>query len=71
MQNYACRSGTPSMMDIEAFSLRYREKLDEAEVDGSIPNNISLEVGNPCLHCQFDVILCQSRRIRHHKRPSF
>ncbi|OIT29005.1 PREDICTED: uncharacterized protein LOC109211931 [Nicotiana attenuata] len=41
------KSGTPSMMDIEAFSLRYREKLDEAEVAGSIPNNISLEVSSP------------------------
>lgn len=46
------------MMDIEAFSLRYREKLDEAEVAGSIPNNVSLEVRNPLLHCQFYVILC-------------
>ncbi|XP_060207751.1 uncharacterized protein LOC132635395 isoform X2 [Lycium barbarum] len=41
------KSGSPSMMDIEAFSSRYREKLDEAEVAGSIPNNIHFEVSSP------------------------
>ncbi|KAJ8541613.1 hypothetical protein K7X08_002429 [Anisodus acutangulus] len=41
------KSGSPSLMDIEAFSSRYREKLDEAELAGSIPNNIYLEVSSP------------------------
>ncbi|KAK4340999.1 hypothetical protein RND71_039500 [Anisodus tanguticus] len=41
------KSGSPSLMDIEAFSSRYREKLDEAEVAGSIPSNIYLEVSSP------------------------
>lgn len=37
-------SGSPSMMDIEAFSSAYRARLDEAEAAGSIPKNYSLEV---------------------------
>lgn len=32
------------MTDIEAFSSAYRELLDEAERDGSVPENLSLEV---------------------------
>ncbi|XP_051123506.1 uncharacterized protein LOC127246281 [Andrographis paniculata] len=41
------KSGSPSMEDIEAFSTKYRARLDEAESDGSIPGNISLEVSSP------------------------
>nr|GMD94150.1 Ribosome maturation factor RimP like [Ipomoea batatas]GME15694.1 Ribosome maturation factor RimP like [Ipomoea batatas] len=41
------KSGSPSMADIEAFSSAYRERLDEAESSGSIPNNLSLEVSSP------------------------
>uniref|UniRef100_A0A7N1A4R6 Ribosome maturation factor RimP N-terminal domain-containing protein n=1 Tax=Kalanchoe fedtschenkoi TaxID=63787 RepID=A0A7N1A4R6_KALFE len=43
------KSGSPGMDDIEAFSVAYREKLDEAELSGSIPKNISLEVSSPGL----------------------
>lgn len=32
------------MADIEAFSVAYRTRLDEAEADGSIAGNVSLEV---------------------------
>ena len=32
------------MIDVEAFSIAYRKRLDEAELSGSIPENISLEV---------------------------
>lgn len=38
------RSSSPSMEDIEAFSKTYRALLDEAELDKSMPDNISLEV---------------------------
>ena len=38
------RSGSPSMVDIDAFSTTYRARLDEAELAKSIPENISLEV---------------------------
>ena len=38
-----CRSGSPDMEDIEAFSKAYQERLNEAEIAGSIPD-ISLEV---------------------------
>lgn len=41
------KSGSPTMEDVEAFSLAYRKRLDEAEVAGSIPENISLEVSSP------------------------
>lgn len=37
------------MTDIDAFSLIYRAKLDEAEVAGSVPENLTLEV------CAFSV----------------
>lgn len=35
------------MSDIENFSSAYRERLDEAERAGTIPENVSLEVGFP------------------------
>ena len=38
------RYGSPSMSDIENFSNAYRERLDEAERAGTLPDNISLEV---------------------------
>ncbi|GKU90587.1 hypothetical protein SLEP1_g4568 [Rubroshorea leprosula] len=41
------RSGSPSMEDIEAFSVTYRARLDEAELNKSVPENITLEVSSP------------------------
>ncbi|XP_047342168.1 uncharacterized protein LOC124945724 isoform X2 [Impatiens glandulifera] len=41
------KSGSPTMSDIEAFSSAYRKRLNEAELTGSIPNDISLEVSSP------------------------
>nr|POE80310.1 ribosome maturation factor rimp [Quercus suber] len=41
------KSGSPSMEDIEAFSVTYRARLDEAQLNKSIPENISLEVSSP------------------------
>ncbi|XP_030951571.1 uncharacterized protein LOC115975070 [Quercus lobata] len=41
------KSGSPSMEDIEAFSVTYRARLDEAQLNKSIPDNISLEVSSP------------------------
>ncbi|PWA54091.1 ribosome maturation factor RimP [Artemisia annua] len=42
------KSGSPDMEDIEAFSKAYQERLNEAEIAGSIPD-ISLEVSSPGL----------------------
>ncbi|XP_043720620.1 uncharacterized protein LOC122668113 [Telopea speciosissima] len=39
--------GSPSMDDIETFSTAYRARLDEAELAGSIPQEIFLEVSSP------------------------
>ncbi|XP_034676314.1 uncharacterized protein LOC117907062 isoform X1 [Vitis riparia] len=41
------KSGSPSITDIQAFSSIYRAKLDEAEIAGSVPENLSLEVSSP------------------------
>ncbi|KAM7259138.1 hypothetical protein ACFE04_014879 [Oxalis oulophora] len=41
------KSGSPNMEDVEAFTKRYRARLDEAEQAKSIPDNISLEVSSP------------------------
>ncbi|PKI57486.1 hypothetical protein CRG98_022137 [Punica granatum] len=41
------KSGSPSMEDIEAFSLSYRTRLDEAELAKSVPGKLSLEVSSP------------------------
>ncbi|XP_071722681.1 uncharacterized protein [Rutidosis leptorrhynchoides] len=41
------KSGSPNMEDIEAFTTRYRARLEEAEQAKSIPENISLEVSSP------------------------
>ncbi|XP_024963417.1 uncharacterized protein LOC112503651 [Cynara cardunculus var. scolymus] len=43
------KSGSPTMEDIEAFSKAFRERLNEAEAAGSIPDDISLEVSSPGL----------------------
>ncbi|WOG92398.1 hypothetical protein DCAR_0311664 [Daucus carota subsp. sativus] len=48
-------SGSPNIQDIEAFSKAYRVRLDEAEVSGSIPGNVSLEVSSPGLERIFKV----------------
>ncbi|XP_059630559.1 uncharacterized protein LOC132273595 [Cornus florida] len=41
------KSGSPGMTDIEAFSSAYGARLDEAELAGSFPENIALEVSSP------------------------
>ncbi|XVE95636.1 hypothetical protein REPUB_Repub02eG0115500 [Reevesia pubescens] len=41
------KSGSPSMEDIEAFSVSYRARLDEAELAKSVAENITLEVSSP------------------------
>ncbi|KAK6246358.1 hypothetical protein SCA6_009448 [Theobroma cacao] len=41
------KSGSPSMEDVEAFSVSYRARLDEAELARSVPENITLEVSSP------------------------
>ncbi|GMH22306.1 hypothetical protein Nepgr_024149 [Nepenthes gracilis] len=47
IEKLSTNSGSPSMSDIESFSSAYRERLDEAELAKSIPENISLEVSSP------------------------
>ncbi|XP_010912631.3 uncharacterized protein [Elaeis guineensis] len=47
IEKLSSKYGSPSMIDIEAFSTAYRSRLDEAELAGKIPNNISLEVSSP------------------------
>ncbi|ERN19940.1 hypothetical protein AMTR_s00071p00112250 [Amborella trichopoda] len=39
--------GSPSMGDIGIFSMAYRERLDEAEHAGAVPESLSLEVSSP------------------------
>ncbi|KAF0893160.1 hypothetical protein E2562_023188 [Oryza meyeriana var. granulata] len=41
------RYGSPTIDDIEAYTIAYRAKLDDAESAGRIPQNISLEVSSP------------------------
>ncbi|KAK8448846.1 hypothetical protein SEVIR_7G112200v4 [Setaria viridis] len=41
------RYGSPTIDDIEAYTIAYRAKLDDAESAGKIPQNISLEVSSP------------------------
>ena len=45
------------MEDIEAFSVAYRARLDEAQLNKSIPDNISLEVSVSQLFSFFSVNL--------------
>ncbi|GAA0144125.1 hypothetical protein LIER_04650 [Lithospermum erythrorhizon] len=47
IERLTTKSGSPTMLDIEAFTTAYRARLDEAMVSGSIPENISLEVSSP------------------------
>ncbi|BAT78761.1 hypothetical protein VIGAN_02148800 [Vigna angularis var. angularis] len=47
IENLSKKSGSPSMENIEAFSATYREKLDEAELAKSVPDNLCLEVSSP------------------------
>ncbi|WVZ21498.1 hypothetical protein V8G54_008820 [Vigna mungo] len=47
IENLSKKSGSPSMENIEAFSAAYREKLDEAELAKSVPDNLCLEVSSP------------------------
>ena len=43
-QALAIRYGSPTIDDIEAYTIALRTKLDDAESAGRIPKNISLEV---------------------------
>ncbi|XAR62439.1 hypothetical protein NMG60_11017190 [Bertholletia excelsa] len=47
IENLLNKSVSPSMDDIEIFSLAYQKRLDEAELSRSVPENISLEVSSP------------------------
>ncbi|KAL9245100.1 hypothetical protein vseg_018790 [Gypsophila vaccaria] len=47
IEKLSTKSGSPSMSDIEAFSIAYRTRLDEAELAKTLPENISLEVSSP------------------------
>lgn len=47
IENLSKRSGSPSIEDIEAFSVTYRARLGEAEAAKSVPENLSLEVSSP------------------------
>ncbi|KAJ4831829.1 hypothetical protein Tsubulata_010202 [Turnera subulata] len=41
------KTGSPTMQDLEAFTVAYRARLDEAELAKTIPDNIYLEVSSP------------------------
>lgn len=47
IEKLSSKYGSPSMNDLEAFSAAYQSRLDEAEIAGKIPKNISLEVSSP------------------------
>ncbi|XP_008795243.3 uncharacterized protein LOC103711048 [Phoenix dactylifera] len=47
IEKLSSKYGSPCMSDIEAFSTAYQSHLDEAELAGKIPKNISLEVSSP------------------------
>ncbi|GAB2235869.1 hypothetical protein Droror1_Dr00026313 [Drosera rotundifolia] len=47
IEKLSAESYSPDINDIEAFSIAYRARLDEAELTNSIPDNISLEVSSP------------------------
>ncbi|KAG8064578.1 hypothetical protein GUJ93_ZPchr0004g39040 [Zizania palustris] len=44
IEKMSTRYGSPTIDDIEAYTIAYRAKLDDAESAGRIPQNISLEV---------------------------
>ncbi|PUZ47225.1 hypothetical protein GQ55_7G147200 [Panicum hallii var. hallii] len=47
IEKMSTRYGSPTIDDIEAYTIAYRAKLDDAESAGKIPQNISLEVSSP------------------------
>ncbi|KAF8714778.1 hypothetical protein HU200_027305 [Digitaria exilis] len=47
IEKMSTRYGSPTIDDIEAYTIAYRAKLDNAESAGKIPQNISLEVSSP------------------------
>ncbi|KAK3142558.1 hypothetical protein QOZ80_4BG0348110 [Eleusine coracana subsp. coracana] len=47
IEKMSTRYGSPTIDDIEAYTIAYRSKLDDAESAGKIPKNISLEVSSP------------------------
>lgn len=47
IEKMSTRYGSPTIDDIEAYTIAYRAKLDDAESAGRIPNNVSLEVSSP------------------------
>ncbi|CAO2042378.1 unnamed protein product [Urochloa humidicola] len=47
IEKMSARYGSPTIDDIEAYTIAYRAKLDDAESAGKIPQNISLEVSSP------------------------
>lgn len=47
IEKMSTRYGSPTIDDIEAYTIALREKLDDAESAGRIPKNISLEVSSP------------------------
>lgn len=46
------------MEDVEAFSVSYRARLDEAELARSVPQNITLEVMMFSNHCYLFSVIC-------------
>ncbi|KAJ1271089.1 hypothetical protein BS78_06G102600 [Paspalum vaginatum] len=47
IEKMSTRYGSPTIDDIEAYTIAYRARLDDAESAGKIPQNISLEVSSP------------------------
>ncbi|WVZ85743.1 hypothetical protein U9M48_032632 [Paspalum notatum var. saurae] len=47
IEKMSTRYGSPTIDDIEAYTIAYRARLDDAESTGKIPQNISLEVSSP------------------------
>ncbi|KAG2566329.1 uncharacterized protein LOC120681419 [Panicum virgatum] len=47
IEKMSTRYGSPTIDDIEAYTIAYLGKLDDAESAGKIPQNISLEVSSP------------------------
>uniref|UniRef100_A0ACD5UAV6 Uncharacterized protein n=1 Tax=Avena sativa TaxID=4498 RepID=A0ACD5UAV6_AVESA len=47
IEKMSTRYGSPTIDDIEAYTIALRAKLDDAESAGRIPKNISLEVSSP------------------------
>jgi hypothetical protein len=41
---YCFRYGSPTIDDIEAFSIAYREQLDKAVAEGRMPADVAFEV---------------------------